>query len=363
MLILSISDLHLGTGAFLETGQINILEDFHEDQRFFEFVEYYSTGKYEDDHVHLVLNGDIFDLIQVQVEIDKTHVIDDEITTRALEVIAKGHPIFFDALKRFVKGKNKKLTFVVGNHDAGIDFPGPQKKFKEIIDGEMDFVRFTNIRGIHFEHGHRFEAINTVPTNKYYVKGPDGQDILNLPWGSLFCIHVLPDLKKERPFIDKVRPIGSYVMWCFLHDLRFFMYMAFKVIQYIFVTRFKHYTLQNANFRTTIKLLKQVTVYPNYARQAQRILRRKRKQGVHTVVMGHTHVAQWRKYPDGTLYFNSGTWNPIPSIDAGMHQSVTKLSYVSIRMHEKDDVVLNACLNTWKGNWSPFSEWIRLDNE
>ena len=36
MHILILSDLHLGKGRFLRNGQVNLLEDFYEDEKFFE---------------------------------------------------------------------------------------------------------------------------------------------------------------------------------------------------------------------------------------------------------------------------------------------------------------------------------------
>ena len=85
-------------------------------------------------------------------------------------------------------------------------FKGSQKRFKELVGSEdIDFCYDINIHGVHIEHGHRFEVINTVPPEKTFMMGPNNKEILNLPWGSLFCISVLPQLKKERPFIDKVR--------------------------------------------------------------------------------------------------------------------------------------------------------------
>ena len=64
MLVIVCSDLHLGKGKFLKNGQLNILEDFFEDERFKEFCEFFSSGKYYWAEVHLVLNGDILNLIQ-----------------------------------------------------------------------------------------------------------------------------------------------------------------------------------------------------------------------------------------------------------------------------------------------------------
>jgi metallophosphoesterase superfamily enzyme len=39
MHILILSDLHLGKGRFLRNGQLNLLEDFYEDEKFFEYQE------------------------------------------------------------------------------------------------------------------------------------------------------------------------------------------------------------------------------------------------------------------------------------------------------------------------------------
>ena len=71
----------------------------------------------------------------------------------------------------------------------------------------------------------------------------------------------------------------------------------------------------------------------------------KQNKDLNVVVMGHTHLIEWRKFPEGKLYFNTGTWNPIPSIDAGMHESMSALTYVAINVHEKSNEIDTASLN------------------
>ena len=56
MLMLVLSDFHLGKGKFLEDGHINIMEDFDEDEKFAEFLEYYSTGTHYFSDVNIILN-------------------------------------------------------------------------------------------------------------------------------------------------------------------------------------------------------------------------------------------------------------------------------------------------------------------
>lgn len=356
MLILVVSDLHLGKGKFLKNGQLNILEDFFEDERFVEFLEFYSSGMHYLADVHLVLNGDILNLIQIDVDGIFTHIVDDELTLKGLKSIVTGHSAFIEGLKAFLSTPNKKITYTIGNHDAALAFEKAQDYLKSVVGEELEFAFDVDIHGVHIEHGHRFEMINTVPKDKYFVKGPNGKKILNLPWGSLFCVSVLPQLKKERPLIDRVRPITAYIKWCLFHDISFFIKMAVKVIRYVIESNFDDYTKQNRNFKTTLKILKQITIYPRYEKMARSIL--KKNKDIHTVVMGHTHLQEWRKFPEGKYYFNTGTWNAIPSIDAGLHENVTHLTYCLLDVHPKARVLRNGSLNLWKGKWKPFTEEV-----
>lgn len=356
MLYLVLSDFHIGKGKFLRNGQLNILEDFFEDERFQEFCEFYSSGRYYLSPVHLVLGGDILNLIQIDIDGVFSHIVDEQRTLQALNSVIDGHPQFFQALKNFLNAPQKKITYVIGNHDAAMGFEVAQKRLQEVVGEELRFCFEFVENGLHVEHGHRFEVINTVPPQKYFLPGPGGRKILNLPWGSLFCIAILPVLKKERPHIDKVRPVSAYIRWCFINDFAFFWRMLWLVMGYLVRTSFDDYTKQNRNFKTTIKLLKQITIYPFYGRKARMIL--KKNPQLHTVVMGHTHMQEWRRYPEGKYYFNSGTWNEIPSMDAGMHDHFSKLTYVTVDVHVKSQSLQNASLNTWQGKWRPFREEV-----
>ncbi|MBT5093894.1 MAG: hypothetical protein HOM21_06615, partial [Halobacteriovoraceae bacterium] len=283
-----------------------------------------------------------------------SHIIDEKLSIEAINSIVNGHPSVFQAFKKFLGSPNKKITYVIGNHDAHMGFSGAQDFLKGKIGQDLRFCHELQLEGVHIEHGHRFEVINTVPAHKRFLDGPHGKKILNLPWGSLFCISVLPQLKKERPLIDKVRPMSSYIKWTFLHDFPFFIRMGLTILKYFFRTSFDTYTRHNRNFKTTIGVLKQISIYPNYDRKARAIF--KKNPGIHTVIMGHTHVQEWRRFPSGKYYFNTGTWNPIPSMDAGMHESTTALTYCTIDIHSKTKTVRGASLNTWQGKWRPFRE-------
>ena len=122
MIYLSVSDFHLGKGKFLSGGQKNLIEDFFEDEDFKGFLEFYSSGKYEDKDVTLVLNGDIFNLIQIDHLGVFTDLIDEDHVVRSLDKINAGHKLFFESLKEFNRLEKNKVVFTIGNHDAGLVF-------------------------------------------------------------------------------------------------------------------------------------------------------------------------------------------------------------------------------------------------
>ena len=359
MLILVLSDLHLGKGKFLRNGQINILEDFDEDDRIVEFFDYYASEKFEDIGVKIVLNGDILNLIQIDVDGVFTHLQTEDFVVRSLESIYRGHKKFFEGLKRFLAQEKNKLVYVIGNHDIGMSWPGAQAKFNEFVGGETHFAHQYQFAGVHIEHGHRFELINNVPERHIFVEGPNGHKVLNLPWGSLFCVYLMPLLKKERPHIDKVRPLSLYLRWSLFHDTWFIARNALKLFKYFRKTTHRSFTRYNKNFKMRFRVLRSITIFPRYARKAKKILKLGHNR-IHTVIMGHTHIAEWRKFPEGKYYFNTGTWNSVSSVDAGLHDSIKKLTYVSIEVDENSNSLMNAYMNIWQGRWRPYVEEVSL---
>jgi UDP-2,3-diacylglucosamine pyrophosphatase LpxH len=357
MLLLVLSDFHLGRGKFLEDGQVNILEDFDEDEKFAEFLDHYSTGTYYFSDVKIILNGDIFNLIQMDVDGKFTHLLTEDHICTMVDQIIEGHPLFFQSLRKFLSRPNKSLTYVIGNHDLGMVFEKAQDLFRKAVsDEKVAFTHQYSEYGVLVEHGHRFEPINTVPRSKLFIKGPDEKPILNLPWASLFCIYMLTKLKEIRPYIDKVRPLSLYVKWTIFHDFRFFIYLCWAVFGYILRTQFPPYGRYNKNFYMSPKQLIQISIHPKYETNAKRVLAT--RPDVKVVVMGHTHITEWRRFKDGRLYFNTGTWNHVPSVDQAMHKTISHLTYVCIEVNEKQEKIQNAFLNVWQGKWRPYREEV-----
>jgi len=115
-----VSDFHLGKGRYFRDGTQNILEDFIYDREFAEFVNYYRSGSYADADVEIIFNGDILNLLQIDTHGVHTHLITERSVVRAVDRIAAGHPEFFAAIKKFAAIPGHSISYVVGNHDAGM---------------------------------------------------------------------------------------------------------------------------------------------------------------------------------------------------------------------------------------------------
>ena len=172
MELIVISDLHLGKGKFLKSGHQNIMEDFHDDKMFEEMLNFYSSGEFYSKDIHLILNGDILNLIGVDIDGVFTLIMDEDRTAQIVDTICSSHPIFFNALRVFLTRPNKKVTYILGNHDTGLIFEKAQNVLNKYIDSKIEYSESYTHKGVHVEHGHRFDPINCVPKFKQIMRGP-----------------------------------------------------------------------------------------------------------------------------------------------------------------------------------------------
>ena len=353
MVYLVVSDLHLGSGKYLESGEFNFLEDFSEDERFAQLLEYYLDLYLGKDEVTIIFNGDIFNLIEYE-NIEPGFEITEEITVNQLRGNLEGHPIFFGALKRFLSFNGTYCHFVFGNHDLPLVFEGAQGFLRHHISNKINFSHVFEQDGLYVEHGQRFEEHNHIPRGKEIVKNYKGENVIRLPWGSLFVMHLMPEFKRHRPFIDKLRPTSFYIKWCVLNDFSFFIFLLKRVLVYLIKTRGSYYLKLNPNYKTTLTRLRKINTFPHFSTVAKKIF--EEFPHLEVVVLGHTHVAQWRKILTKKLYFNSGTWNTVNAVDLGKYKSSNKLHYVEVITEPESKKVKSALLKSWLGMWKPYKD-------
>jgi UDP-2,3-diacylglucosamine pyrophosphatase LpxH len=329
---LVVSDFHLGKGSRLPSGNPNVMEDFHLDHKFKEFLEFYSKGDYEEHEIELILNGDILNLIQVDYHGHYTVVITEGVSVHKLEAIIKGHPDFFKALTKFLKNPKHALTYVVGNHDQEMMWPKARELFEKAVGSTVNWRNSHYlVDGLYVEHGHQYEAINRVDPQLPFLTKNLPEPILNLPWGTLFTIQYIIRLKQQRPFIDKVRPFNLLIWWSLLHDTWATLANLFRLVMYFTSTRFSKNRYRHSNFRMTLKMLREASIFPELADSAKRILR---TPEIHTVVFGHTHVYRQLVIADGKQYLNTGSWTDIVSLDLESYARRQKLTYVRMEYDE-----------------------------
>lgn len=323
-----VSDFHLGKGIRHGSGQVNIMEDFHHDLKFREFLDYYSKAEFKGFEVDLIFNGDMFNLIQTDYHGHYTGIITESVSVEKFRHILDGHPIFFDALKKFLANPKHRLTYVVGNHDQEMMWAKTKKMLEDRLDAKVFWHHtYYQVDGMYVEHGNQYEAVNRIdPTMPFLTKNLQ-EPILNLPWGTLFTVDYLVRLKQQRPYIDKIRPFRSMILWSLLQSFWGTMASLFRLGMYFLSTRFSKNRYRHSSLKITLKMLMEATVFPDLSEAARRILR---DPEIHTVVFGHSHVYRHLVVGDGKQYMNTGTWCDIVSMDLESFARRSRLTYVKV---------------------------------
>lgn len=360
---LVLSDFHLGKGRYFADGTQNILEDFIYDREFAEFLNYHRTGPFADADVDLVLNGDILNLLQMDTYGVHTHLVTEASMARAVRKIVAGHPDFFAALRRFAATPGHRIVYVIGNHDAGMLWSAPRKVFSEACGAEVAFHEIAWVAdGVYVEHGQQHERFAAIDMTQPFITRGLPEPVLNLPWGSLFTAVLLPQLKQERPHVDKVRPFSAFIRWCAIHDPLWGIKTLARIGKFVLDTvLFRRRYQIHAGVRATLEMLKEISIYPNYDKIAFRIL--EERPDVHTVIFGHTHILRYRQWREGKEYFNEGTWNETTNLDLSDYGSRKRLTYAFVEFPappEDGSAVgpgrAKTRMKEWSGNWRPETE-------
>ncbi|MDZ4678705.1 MAG: metallophosphoesterase [Oligoflexia bacterium] len=354
---LVISDCHLGTGATLSDGGVNPLEDFRKDDKFVEFLEFYTSGEYLGSTVELIINGDFFDMLQTRTTSSTPYEIIENIAVYKIRRILKGHPKVINAMKQFIQ-KGFKIKMIWGNHDAGLWWPGVQEEIKNTISPELEILfvpyEFDEIR---IEHGHQYEIIHHFDVDRIFIEAK-GRKILNYPFGSFFVGGFLTPLKIKRNYISQVVPFNKFLRWAFIFDFWFAVTHGFRVMWFFFKMRFIYHPLRFARLSKTIKIMFEIFKRPNFVNLAPEIMQ---KHNAQVLIMGHNHQPTHRHYHDGRQYINTGTWTDITSFDPGSLGRMSRPTYAYIEYPEGvtpgQGVIPKVALRIWRGKHHEWEEF------
>jgi len=362
MLKLVISDIHMGAGN--TPGEFNPYEDFHYDDVMAEFLNHYSSGEYENQQIELILNGDILDPLKVDLNGVFADKINNGIAVQKISRCLNGHPMVVQALRSFVSKPNKKITYIMGNHDMEIAYISVQELIRTVI-GAPRFQERIQFRifepfydlpgGVRVCHGQQFEALNKVDLNRLFLTKGYSEPILNLPWGSIFLLKVLLPAKNKRPYINLVHPFGRYLSLAMLTDTSFALPTSLRVTYYFLKTRFLEARKRAVSFRHTLRILREeAVVTPNLEDTAIQMF--EDDPTITAVIMGHAHGAKIRRYRKrGAIYINTGTWTKLINLDLGDLGVHTRFTYALINYPDKDKKP-EVGLYRWFGTHKPYVE-------
>ncbi len=361
-----ISDCHLSAGKFLD-GHLNPHEDFHFDDEMCRLFEFFSTEEYGEGpqgpvEVELFINGDYLDFLNVPYHGEFEDAITEEIALYKLEAIIAGHPKVMKALRQFASKPGKRITYLIGNHDADLFFPkireriikewDPEGKFpseKVKIIADRDRVRFEG--GVEIRHGNQFEAVHVLNFDQPLLTSRYLQEpVLNLPWGSFYVLKIINRLKWEREFIDKVRPIKFFVLFGLIFDPWFTLRFVFLSSFYFLKTRFVYSPKRNSSLKITAEILKQETAFFQDLEEHARDLL-DRDDELKTVILGHSHKPANKIYPDGKQYINTGTWTKMINLDWRSLGQQYRLTFALIKIRPGEPAQCE--LRHWIGDQGP----------
>lgn len=336
-----VGDLHLGTGKSGRDG-FNPFESFYQDERFIEFIEHHMKGKYEDAYVELIFNGDTFSMLGGDEILPP--LLEENTSAMVLTRIMHGHRDMIEALRKFAERENTLVTFLVGEYDIGLLWPICETLLKDSISNKIK-VMFGpyEVSGFRIEHGNQFEVIHRF--NKDEVKfAVEKKGVLKLPYGPFFIHGFINELKRERPYIDRVPSLSMYLKWAFYFDTSFAIKTILKGIMFLFRIWVKHPRFLYMEFPSTFGLIKELLRKSPLEKYAFDFLKRSNYKGL---ILSHSHIPSRRITSDGKIYINTGTWTDIISLEVGSLGRRTLFTYVELEEDEYGNVVPH--LMVWRG--------------
>ena len=359
-----LSDLHLGAGPHVD-GKPNVLEDFHYDEELVDFLTYFSNGEFAQREVELIINGDLFDLLAVPfVPFFDDEYWSEEASLHKLKMITSAHPEVMEALNHFTSVKNKKIIYIIGNHDGEciLDslrshimnfFDEKNKKMFKIIspeDGE-----YTPHKGIVIKHGHEYEIANKFKPSESIIEDSEGKRYFLPPWGSYYVVRIINKFKEQRDHINAVRPIKRFLINGLIYDTLYTLRFLFANSFYFILVRFVVFLKQGHKLKEVMAhAISELELFRDYESMTEEYF--EENPNTKLLIMGHTHNPLYKIYAGGETFLNTGTWTDMYYIGFDNKGQGTKLTFAHINTF-KDN--FESSLYSWRGkNDRPYADFF-----
>ena len=209
-----ISDLHIGGHPGFQI--------FRQEVRLARFIEHL-TKSFGKRRVGLVLNGDVIDTladdINGYIAVDAAEAVLDNVFRNFTQV--------WDAVRGFIRAKNRHLVFILGNHDIELALPNVEASLRERLtngdsaaNGRIVFATrgsgYTCSVGgarVFCTHGNEVDPWNVVDNDalrRLAHKANLGRGFDRDTWepnaGTKLVIDVMNHVKRQFPFVDLLKP-------------------------------------------------------------------------------------------------------------------------------------------------------------
>ncbi len=351
--VVVLSDLHLGAGKIVD-GKQNPLEDFVYDSQFCELLAFYSSEEFVDEEVEVVLNGDVFDLLAVPF----VKYFDDEFwcqdsAVERLRIIIGAHPKFIEGIVNYLKVNNKKLIYIIGNHDAEFIHQTVQDEFLKVIPENLKqkisfFVTPNDAYKPHPElvimHGHQFDVTFDEQNDGPIIVDRNNKRYYLPPWGAYYVTRILNKFKRERKFAGAVRPVGKFIIDGLIYDTMFMVRFLLANLTYLFMVRLITIFKAEKTLNGVMKYLKyEFRHFQNYSTFIEEYLND--HQIVKGLVVGHSHLPSENFIKDVRV-INTGSWTKLYVLDMEIEREPIMLTFLQVTI-ENDK--LDYSLNAWDG--------------
>ena len=259
--------------------------------------------------------------------------------------------------------KNKKIVYILGNHDAELIFESlrnhlvqlfPEKVRDKLIILYEQNKEYRPVKEVALLHGHDYEFAHTFHHEESFYVSEEQKKYFIPPWGSYYVTRVINKFKEERGYVNQVRPIKFFLIRGLIYDTLFTLRFIFSTCFYFFMVRFLYFIKHTRNFKKLyMNIEHELKLFYDLEEKSQNYFQNNRE--VEVLIVGHTHDAFTQTYPTGGTVINTGTWTNMHFLNMGKNRQGTLLTFAQVDICGSKNI--EAVLNVWKGkNELPYEE-------
>lgn len=313
-LLVVISDIEMGPGG--------PIDDFPHSDWLAGLIGCYNEPPFHDLAVDLVFNGDTFDLHKTSYLGQYPRHVTSEVALGKMARIAGAHPRFFEGVRRFLdhRGADRRVFFIVGNHDPELLFPGVQLFIQGKL-GRYDDVVFpgfsVEVGRVHLEHGSQLDPMFKMDVEQPFITYR-GDSVLNLSWGSVAILDTVLTLHPLLAFHDRLLP--RQAVFDLLPEVMELITGAFR--QYYTRDYWKGYFSKDPTRKLSWPMVKELmlrfrkkSTVVSFDDTLQRRLREDDR--IRLYIVGHRHQPGWWNHGDRKILESGCLRNQYMIVDGG----------------------------------------------